>query len=38
MRYELEECEQLKILCAKSVSMAKATICTEIINMVALKS
>lgn len=35
MRFELEECEQLKILCAKSVSMAMATICTEEINTVA---
>lgn len=34
MRFELAECECLGLLCAKPVSMAMTTICTEIIKTV----
>lgn len=34
MRFELAECECLGLLCAKPVSMAMATTCTEIIEIV----
>jgi hypothetical protein len=38
MRFELSECESLDLLCAKPVSMATATICTEVIKTVVLNN
>jgi len=38
MRFELAVCESLDLLCAKPVSMAMATICTEVIKTVVLNN
>jgi hypothetical protein len=38
MRFELAERESLDLLCAKPVSMAMTTICTEVIKTVVLNN